>query len=130
MDGCAALLSSRTQAESERQRFGDLDLKRRDGSNVDMRWTGRARCDTTGGSRLAQAAGDTLHSPVTVISYQGQLTPLGPVPTLFHFQGAGIFESGLYDLDSTWAFTTLASAQRVFDLADVVNSIEIRLDNI
>jgi lipoprotein-releasing system permease protein len=82
------------------------------------------------GSRLAQAAGVTLHSPVTVISYQGQLTPLGPVPTLFHFQVAGIFESGLYDLDSTWAFTTLASAQRVFDLTDVVNSIEVRLDNI
>ncbi|HEX4770870.1 MAG TPA: ABC transporter permease [Bryobacteraceae bacterium] len=82
------------------------------------------------GSRLAQAAGVRLHSPVTVISYQGQLTPLGPVPTLFHFRVAAIFESGLYDLDSTWAFTTLQSAQRVFDLSDVVNSIEIRLDNI
>ncbi len=82
------------------------------------------------GSRLAKAAGVALHSPVTVISYQGQLTPLGPVPTLFHFRVVGIFESGLYDLDSTWAFTTLPSAQHVFDLTDVVNSLELRLDNI
>ena len=82
------------------------------------------------GSRLAEQAGVVLHSPVTVISYQGQLTPMGVIPSLFHFRVAGIFESGLYDLDSTWAFTSLSSAQRVLDLNDVVNTIELRLDNI
>jgi lipoprotein-releasing system permease protein len=65
-----------------------------------------------------------------VISYQGQLTPIGVVPSLFHFRVAAIFESGLYDLDSTWAFTSLPAAQRVLDLNDVVNTIELRLDNI
>jgi lipoprotein-releasing system permease protein len=82
------------------------------------------------GSRLAEQAGVVLHSPVTVISYQGQLTPLGVVPSLFHFRVAGIFESGLYDLDSSWAFTSLPAAQRVLDLSDVVNTIELRLDDI
>lgn len=82
------------------------------------------------GSRLADQIGVVLHSPVTVISYQGQLTPVGVVPSLFHFRVAGIFESGLYDLDSTWAFTSLPAAQRVLDLSDVVNTIEIRLDDI
>ena len=82
------------------------------------------------GSRLAEQAGVVLHSPVTVISYQGQLTPIGVVPSLFHFRVDGIFESGLYDLDSTWAFTSLSSAQRVLDLNDVVNTIELRLDDI
>lgn len=82
------------------------------------------------GSRLAEQAGVVLHSPVTVISYQGQLTPFGVVPSLFTFRVAGIFESGLYDLDSTWAFTSLPAAQRVLDLNDVVNTIELRLDDI
>ena len=82
------------------------------------------------GSRLAEQAGLVLHSPVTVISYQGELTPLGVVPSLYHFRVVGIFESGLYDLDSTWAFTSLPAAQRVLDLNDVVNTIELRLDNI
>jgi lipoprotein-releasing system permease protein len=82
------------------------------------------------GSGLAQAAGVRLHSPVTVISFQGELTPMGPMPSLFHFRVAGIFESGLYELDSTWAFATLAGAQRVLDLNDVVNSIELRLDDV
>ncbi|MBV9296675.1 MAG: ABC transporter permease [Acidobacteriaceae bacterium] len=82
------------------------------------------------GSRLAEQAGVVLHSPVSVISYQGELTPLGPSWSAFHFRVVGIFESGLYDLDSTWAFTSLAAAQRVLDLNDVVNTIELRLDNI
>lgn len=93
--------------------------------------------DTPGGPRsivlgtgLAKAAGVELGSPVTVISYQGELTPLGPMPTVFHFRVVGLFASGLYELDSTWAFTTLGEAQRIFDVRDVVNSIEIRLDDI
>ena len=75
------------------------------------------------GSRLAEQTGVVLHSPVSVISYQGQLTPLGVMPSLFRFRVVGIFESGLYDLDSAWAFTSLQAAQRVLDLTDVVNTI-------
>lgn len=82
------------------------------------------------GSSLAAQIGVVLHSPVTVLSYQGQLTPFGTVPSLFRFRVEGIFESGLYDLDSAWAFTTLPAAQHVLDLNDVVNTIEIRLDDI
>jgi lipoprotein-releasing system permease protein len=82
------------------------------------------------GSRLAEQVGVVLNSPLTLISYQGQLTPMGMVPSLFRFRVAGIFESGLYDLDSTWAFTSLPAAQRVLDLNDVVNTIELRLDDI
>src|SRR5947209_2217519 len=82
------------------------------------------------GARLAQAAGVKPHSPVTVISYQGELTPVGPVPSLFHFRVVGIYESGLYDLDSTWCFTTLAATQRVLALHDVVNSLELRINDI
>lgn len=82
------------------------------------------------GSRLAQEAGVVLHSPVSVISYQGELTPLGVMPSLFRFRVVGIFESGLYELDSEWAITSLHAAQRVLNLSDVVNTIELRLDDI
>lgn len=82
------------------------------------------------GSRLAEQLAISVNNDVTVISYQGELTPVGIVPSLYHFRVAGIFESGLYDLDSTWAYTSLAAAQRVLDLNDVVNAIEVRLDNI
>ncbi len=82
------------------------------------------------GSRLAEQLGLRLHSPVSILSFQGQLTPLGMIPTFFRFRVAGVFETGLYELDSNWAFTSLADAQRVLDLNDVVNTIELRLDDL
>src|SRR5204863_1572165 len=42
----------------------------------------------------------------------------------------GLFESGLYDLDSTWAYVPLSAAQRLFGLGDVVSTIEVRVDDI
>jgi lipoprotein-releasing system permease protein len=68
---------------------------------------------------------------VKVLSPREELTPLGPHPPLpFQFRVVGIFDSGFFDIDSYWAFTALQSAQRVFSLGNVVNSIELRLDDI
>lgn len=91
---------------------------------------GLTRSEIILGSRLAEQLGLRLHSPVTLLSFQGQLTPVGMIPTWFRFRVAGLFETGLYELDSNWAFTSLADAQRVLDLNDVVNTIELRLDDI
>lgn len=80
------------------------------------------------GAKLAQTLGLKLHSPVSVIGTE--LTPLGITPDIHKYRVAATFESGLYDIDSSWAFTTLKSSQQLLDLTDVVNSIELRLDNI
>jgi len=79
------------------------------------------------GSRLAHSAGLTLASRVTVISPQGELTPFGPRPGYYPFRVIGIFESGFYDLDSAWAFTSIQAMQRVLSVADVANSIEMKV---
>jgi lipoprotein-releasing system permease protein len=92
--------------------------------------TGAGRSAIVLGSRLAEQIGVTAGNPVTLISYQGRLTPLGVVPSLYHFRVVGIFESGLYDLDSSWAFSSLPAVQHVLDLNDVVNTIELRLDDV
>src|SRR6202050_2426744 len=42
----------------------------------------------------------------------------------------GMFESGFFDVDSFWAFTALKSAQQIFNEGAVVNTIELRLDDI
>jgi lipoprotein-releasing system permease protein len=84
------------------------------------------------GSRVAQNTGMLLGSIVNVVSPQGiELTPFGPKmaqPT--RFRVIGIFESGFYDIDSFWAFTSLSAAQQLFSVGDVVNSIELQLDDI
>lgn len=82
------------------------------------------------GSRLAESTGMMLNSVVKLISPQGELTPLGPHYTAYRFRVVGLFETGFYDIDNGWAFTSLKSAQEVFGLNNVVNTIELRLDDI
>lgn len=82
------------------------------------------------GARLAQSTGMLMDSIITVISPQGELTPMGmPRPAYYRFRVVGIFESGFFDLDNQYAFTDLKSAQRVLAVGDVVNSLELKLDN-
>lgn len=81
------------------------------------------------GSKLAETTGGLLNSVITVISPQGEMTPVGARPSYFKFRVVGIFDSGFYDLDSAFAFTTLESAQKVLSLGNVVNSIELKLDD-
>ena len=82
------------------------------------------------GTRLADSTGMRLNSVVKIISPQGELTPFGPEPAFFRFRVVGLFETGFYDIDNGWAFTSLKSSQTVFGLENVVNSIELRLDDI
>lgn len=76
--------------------------------------------------RLGMRPGDVL----TVVSPQGEMTPFGARPAQFRFRVAAIFESGFFDLDNEFAFTSLGNAQRVFMTGDVVNSMELRLADI
>ena len=69
-------------------------------------------------------------SGVSILVPNGEVTPLGVQPTTVPIRVAGTFESGFYDVDATWAFMSLQDTQRVFDLADVVNAIELTLDDV
>jgi len=82
------------------------------------------------GSKLARTTGLKMGSVISVLSPQGEMTPFGTRPTAHYFKVTGIYESGFYDLDSAWAFTTLAAVQKVLGLEDVVNSIELRVRDI
>jgi len=93
----------------------------------------RESSDLTGiilGSRLAQNIGAVNGKQVQLTVPNGQLTPFGPRPSYVRLRVVGIFESGFYDLDATWAFLSLPAAQKAFELPDVVNSIELTLDDI
>jgi lipoprotein-releasing system permease protein len=82
------------------------------------------------GSKLAKDTGMLLNSNATVISGQGTLTPFGPEPSKSRFHVVGVFESGFYEIDDNWAYGSLPSVQQLLGLADVVNSIELKLDDI
>ena len=52
------------------------------------------------------------------------------VPRYRNFTVAAIFDSGFYDFDSTWAFTSLDAAQAMLGLGDVVSVIEFKLNDL
>jgi len=82
------------------------------------------------GKDLADQIGATMGSVVLVTSPQGELTPYGLIPKYVRFKVAGIFNSGFYDYDSSWAFIRLSDAQTLFGLGDVVSVLEFKLDDI
>ena len=83
------------------------------------------------GSKLAEDTGLTLNSVVTVISPEGEMTPEGPRINPQRFRVAGTFETGFYQVDDTWAYASLPAMQRLLSTTDdVVNSIELRVDDI
>ena len=82
------------------------------------------------GKKLAEELGARLGTGLRVMSPQGELTPLGPVPTYKRFRVVGIFDSGFFDFDSTWVFTTLKAAQQTLSVPDVINAVEFKLDDL
>ncbi len=82
------------------------------------------------GKEMADDLGASVGSVVMVISPQGELTPFGLVPKYARFKVAGIFNSGFFDYDSSWAFIRLSDAQQLFGLGDLVSVIEFKIDDI
>jgi lipoprotein-releasing system permease protein len=82
------------------------------------------------GKDMADNLGATVGSVVLVTSPQGELTPFGMVPKYSRFRVVGIFNSGFFDYDSSWAFTRLSDAQALFGLGDLISVIEFKVDDI
>ena len=82
------------------------------------------------GKDLADNLGATMGSEVLVVSPQGELTPYGMVPKYTRFRVVGIFNSGFFDYDSSWAFVRLSDAQRLFGLGDLISVLEFKVDDI
>jgi lipoprotein-releasing system permease protein len=82
------------------------------------------------GQDMADNLGATVGSIVLVTSPQGELTPFGMVPKYSRFRVVGIFNSGFFDYDSSWAFARLSDAQRLFGLGDLVSVLEFKVDDL
>jgi len=81
------------------------------------------------GKEMADDLGATPGSVVLVTSPQGELTPFGMVPKYVRFKIVGIFHSGFYDYDKSWAFIRLDDAQQLFGLGDMISVVEFKLDD-
>ncbi|MBN2430328.1 MAG: lipoprotein-releasing ABC transporter permease subunit [Acidobacteria bacterium] len=68
---------------------------------------------------------------VNLIIPQGTLSPLGMMPRIQRFRVTGIVETGLYDLDNSWAYISLQNAQPLARLdKGNVQCLEVRTTDI
>ena len=82
------------------------------------------------GNELAETLGATVGDTLLLTSPQGEMTPLGLVPRYQRFRVVGIFASGFYQYDSSYAFLRLADAQRLFSEPDLISVLSFRIDDL
>ncbi|MGD0916286.1 MAG: lipoprotein-releasing ABC transporter permease subunit [Thermodesulfobacteriota bacterium] len=82
------------------------------------------------GVELARILSVSVNDHVKVISPSGTLTPMGMMPQMKRFRVAGVFYSGMYEFDNTFAYMSIQSAQKFFDMDSRVTGIEIKVDDV
>lgn len=81
------------------------------------------------GADLAQTLGVVEGDEVTVLTPQGNLTPMGVYPRSRRARVVGRFSLGLYEFDSAYGLVSLPLARRMLDRTEV-DVIELRIDDI
>jgi lipoprotein-releasing system permease protein len=81
------------------------------------------------GSGLAQSLGLTVGSNITFVSPQGNATAIGTIPRIRAYKVVGVFNVGMQEYDSTFAFMPMAAAQTFFSAADRATQIEVTVKN-
>ena len=81
------------------------------------------------GSRMAQNLGLVLGDSITLISPDGDVSPLGTTPRMKAYPIVAVFEIGMSEYDSTIIFMPFAEAQLYFNMENQAQTIEIFLDD-
>ena len=82
------------------------------------------------GVDLARKFGAALGDTITMVNPIGEETAIGMVPKMRKFELVGIFDAGMYDYNTGFAYISLSEAQKFFDMPGRVSGIEGRVDEI
>jgi len=113
--GIDPVLETQVSAISERLRSGSLESLE----------PGRYRMllGAEVAARLGVAAGDTVVAAIA----QGTVTPAGVVPRMRRFEVAGVFYSGMYEIDNGLALVNLGDAGRLFRTGEDVSGLRLKV---
>ncbi|MCQ8782655.1 lipoprotein-releasing ABC transporter permease subunit [Mangrovibrevibacter kandeliae] len=81
------------------------------------------------GTRLAESLGLAVGDLITLVSPEGDATPLGVTPRVKAYPVVAIFEIGLSEYDAAYVYMPLSEAQLFFNQEDKAQSVEIFVDN-
>lgn len=91
---------------------------------------GAARDGLLLGRELALRIGAQVGDVVDIVTASSTLSPLGLMPKRKRFEVTGLFNTGLYEFDSTTALTAIGVAQKLFGLEGRASYIQVKLRNI
>jgi lipoprotein-releasing system permease protein len=81
------------------------------------------------GRELTHYLGCYYGDPIRVISPVGVETPFGVMPVQKTFCVGGVFQTGLYEYDATFAYMSLEEAQRFLQIGEGVSGTEVGISS-
>jgi lipoprotein-releasing system permease protein len=112
----------------ERERPGSDWLQRLEAGEVPK--AGGTRDGLLLGRELALRIGAQVGDVVDIITASSTLSPLGLMPKRKRFEVTGIFNTGLYEFDSSTALVAIGVAQKLFGLEGRASYIQVKLQDI
>jgi lipoprotein-releasing system permease protein len=82
------------------------------------------------GKELALRLGVFIGDSVNVVSPVGKVTAMAMTPKIRPFLVTGVFETGMYEYDSSLAYIALSEAQKFFNLGDTVTGIQVKVTDV
>lgn len=82
------------------------------------------------GSELARQLRVFKNDRIKLLSSSGPLTPIGIIPRIRTCRVVGVFQTDMYEYDSSMAYVSLQTAQEFLELEGTVHGIELKLTDI
>ncbi|MFC1837263.1 lipoprotein-releasing ABC transporter permease subunit [Thermodesulfobacteriota bacterium] len=82
------------------------------------------------GKELARSLHVDIDDKIRLFSPSGPLTPMGVIPRIKTCRVVGIFDTGMYEYDSSLAYISISMAQDFLELENHVHGLELKVDDI
>jgi lipoprotein-releasing system permease protein len=82
------------------------------------------------GKEIARSLRVDMGDNIRLFSPSGPLTPMGVIPKIKTCRVVGIFDTGMYEYDSSLAYVSITTAQDFLELDDAVHGLELKVDDI
>jgi lipoprotein-releasing system permease protein len=82
------------------------------------------------GKELARSLRVGMGDNIRLFSPSGPLTPMGVIPKIKTCRVVGIFDTGMYEYDSSLAYVSLKTAQDFLELGENVHGLELKVNDI
>ncbi len=82
------------------------------------------------GRQLAKHVGVNVGDKVVLMAPGGTLSPVGHMPSMTRFVVTGLFDSGMYEYDSSLAYINLKDSQRLMGMRDRISALGVWVDDL